>query len=356
MSESRARLAACYRLFAWLLERGGDIDGIEAAVVREPVLDADVLGRPREHIGIRATRDIRPGEVLLRVPRELTLDVHLLIKHSATHLARRPALANFFPSREGAVLLSGIIESAYSDFWQPWRATLPATYLENPGLWWSMPGTFARTIRAVEAPITGYHALNISYEATGLGQYIREEHARFVQAYSDDPDPKHRAAVCGPRSFSWAMLTAATRGLRHLRDPSGQGLALVPILDLFNHDATENVAWNLTGVGDRVDAVKNNNVLKRTKPGVIKAVRKAGRADPFKLDPITHAYEIEYDEGGVEPGVPNTFIVGVAAVTATSASPAPQAKKDGDAAAPPAAVVNVNDEPPMPSGCGCLVS
>ena len=114
------------------------------------------------------------------VPRELTLDVHLLIKHSATHLARRPALANFFPSREGAVLLSGIIESAYSDFWQPWRATLPATYLENPGLWWSMPGTFARTIRAVEAPITGYHALNISYEATGLGQYIREEHARFV--------------------------------------------------------------------------------------------------------------------------------------------------------------------------------
>ena len=213
-----------------------------------------MLGRPREHIGIRATRDIRPGEVLLRVPRELTLDVHLLIKHSATHLARRPALANFFPSREGAVLLSGIIESAYSDFWQPWRATLPATYLENPGLWWSMPGTFARTIRAVEAPITGYHALNISYEATGLGQYIREEHARFVQAYSDDPDPKHRAAVCGPRSFSWAMLTAATRGLRHLRDPSGQGLALVPILDLFNHDATENVAWNLTGVGDRVDA------------------------------------------------------------------------------------------------------
>ena len=112
MSESRARLAACYRLFAWLLERGGDIDGIEAAVVREPVLDADVLGRPREHIGIRATRDIRPGEVLLRVPRELTLDVHLLIKHSATHLARRPALANFFPSREGAVLLTGVLRDS----------------------------------------------------------------------------------------------------------------------------------------------------------------------------------------------------------------------------------------------------
>ena len=123
--------------------------------------------------------------------------------------------------------------------------------------------------------------------------------------------------------------------------------------DTRTRGATLGGRW---AVGDRVDAVKNNNVLKRSTPGVIKAVRKAGRADPFKLDPITHAYEIEYDEGGVEPGVPNTFIVGVAAVTATSASPAPQAKKDGDAAAPPAAVVNVNDEPPMPSGCGCLIS
>ena len=59
------RLAACARLITWLTERGGAVNGIEPAVVREPVLDADVLGRPREHIGIRATRDIEVGEELV---------------------------------------------------------------------------------------------------------------------------------------------------------------------------------------------------------------------------------------------------------------------------------------------------
>ena len=81
-------------------------------------------------------------------------------------------------------------------------------------------------------------------QAAALGKYIREEHSRFVQAYADNDDLVHRAAVCGPTSFSWAALTAATRGLRHFAEPLG--LALVPMLDLFNHDATPTVHWNLT--------------------------------------------------------------------------------------------------------------
>ena len=64
-----------------------------------------------------------------------------------------------------------------------------------------------------------------------------------MQAYADNDDVVHRAAVCGPSSFSWAALTAATRGLRHFAEPLG--LALVPMLDLFNHDATPTVHWNL---------------------------------------------------------------------------------------------------------------
>ena len=113
-------------------------------------------------------------------------------------------------------------------------------------------------------------------------------------------------------------------------------------------------------MGDRVDAVKNNNVLKRTTPGVIKAVRRIGQAELIKLRANTHAYEIEYDDGAVEPGVPNTFIVGAAAVTVQPPaaapqkmdhSPAPPANKNGDAAAPAAAVVNDND---APSSCRCF--
>lgn len=81
-------------------------------------------------------------------------------------------------------------------------------------------------------------------QAAALGNYIREEQSRFVQAYADNDDLVHRAAACGPTSFSWAALTAATRGLRHYAEPLG--LALVPMLDLFNHDATPTVHWNLT--------------------------------------------------------------------------------------------------------------
>ena len=130
--------------------------------------------------------------------------------------------------------------------------------------------------------------------------------------------------------------------------------------DTRTRGATLGGRW---AVGDRVDAVKNNNVLKRSTPGVIKAVRRIERkveALTFKLSAITHAYEIEYDDGAVEPGVPNTFIVGAAAVTVQPPAAAPQkmdyapalpAHKNGDAAAPAAAVVNVNDEP---SSCRCF--
>ena len=130
--------------------------------------------------------------------------------------------------------------------------------------------------------------------------------------------------------------------------------------DTRTRGATLGGRW---AVGDRVDAVKNNNVLKRSTPGVIKAVRRIERkveALTFKLSAITHAYEIEYDDGAVEPGVPNTFIVGAAAVTVQPPaaapqkidhSPAPPANKNGDAAAPAAAVVNDND---APSSCRCF--
>ena len=237
-NDTASRLAACARLLAWLTEHGGVINGIAPAAVKEPVSGF-------EHIGIRATRDIKAGDELLRVPRSLTIDVTQLVANETTHLARRPQLAAHFPSREGAVLLSGLIEAAHDDFRRPYYETLPTSYLENPGLWWSMPGTFSRTIRAVEEHIISGRMLNVSGEAAALGKYIRDEHSRFVQAYSDDSDDRRRAAVCGPRSFSWAMLTAATRGLRHFVEP--QGLALVPVLDLFNHDATPHVEWNLTG-------------------------------------------------------------------------------------------------------------
>ena len=130
--------------------------------------------------------------------------------------------------------------------------------------------------------------------------------------------------------------------------------------DTRTRGATLGGRW---AVGDRVDAVKNNNVLKRSTRGVIRAVRRIEskvEALTFKLSAITHAYEIEYDDGAVEPGVPNTFIVGAAAVTVQPPaaapqkmdhSPAPPANKNGDAAAPAAAVVNDND---APSSCRCF--
>ena len=136
--------AACMRLVSWLTERGALVEGVEPAIVRDPI--------GHDHIGIKATKSIRPGDELLRIPRSLTLDVTFMIANGSTHLARRPQLAAHFPSREGALLLSGLLESSTDPFWRPYLETLPQEHLENPGLWYSMPGTFSRTIRAASTP------------------------------------------------------------------------------------------------------------------------------------------------------------------------------------------------------------
>ena len=140
------RIAACIRLVSWLTERGALVEGVEPAIVHDPI--------GHDHIGIKATRSIHPGDELLRIPRSLTLDVTFMIANGTTHLTRRPQLAAHFPSREGSLLLSGLLESSTDPFWRPYLETLPHEHLENPGLWYSMPGTFARAIRAASAPST----------------------------------------------------------------------------------------------------------------------------------------------------------------------------------------------------------
>ena len=144
MTDTAARLSSSAHLVAWLVERGAVINGIAAEAVRDPIGGF-------EHIGMHATRDISAGEELLRIPRALTLDVTSIIANGTTHLARRPSLAAHFPNREGALLTSALIESTTDAFWQPYLRTLPSSYLDNPGLWWGLPGTFARTIRAATA-------------------------------------------------------------------------------------------------------------------------------------------------------------------------------------------------------------
>ena len=54
---SDSRLAACMRLVSWLTERGALVEGVEPAIVRDPIGGHD-------HIGVKATKSIRPGDEL----------------------------------------------------------------------------------------------------------------------------------------------------------------------------------------------------------------------------------------------------------------------------------------------------
>ena len=88
------------------------------------------------------------------------------------------------------------------------------------------------------------------------------------------------------------------------------------------HPDTREVGATLGGpwaVGDRVNAVKNKNALRRQKPGAIKAVRVCKheleihaqgqnmtmRKNVEKFGNATHMYEIQFDNGDLEQDVPN---------------------------------------------------
>ena len=108
------------------------------------------------------------------------------------------------------------------------------------------------------------------------------------------------------------------------------------------HPDTREVGATLGGpwaVGDRVNAVKNKNALRRQKPGAIKAVRVCKheleihaqgqnmtmRKNVEKFGNATHMYEIQFDNGDLEQDVPNhdVFPCPVVAEVKTSAAPAP---------------------------------
>ena len=127
------------------------------------------------------------------------------------------------------------------------------------------------------------------------------------------------------------------------------------------HPDTREVGAKLGGawaVGDRVNAVKNKNALRRQKPGVIRAVRvfehelhfHAHTPDMHKADSgdATHLYEIQFDNGDVEQDVLNTDVSPCPVAEVKKAAPNEKAPA---AAAPAAKAARVEEEAPVSVAC-----
>ena len=133
------------------------------------------------------------------------------------------------------------------------------------------------------------------------------------------------------------------------------------------HPDTREVGATLGGpwaVGDRVNAVKNKNALRRQKPGAIKAVRVCKheleihaqgqnmtmRKNDEKFGNATHMYEIQFDNGDVEQDVLNTDVSPCPVAEVKKAAPGPNETAPA-AAAPAAKAAHVEEEPPISVAC-----
>ena len=200
------RKAAVKPFMSWITELGAVVDGVEVADYGD------------KGLGLKVTKDIKEGEVVIKIPKKAMMSVDTAKASSIGTLIEKDPLLQTMPNVVLAVHLL-IERNSPASIWEPYINTLPHTYT-----------TVLYYTQEQFEQLKGSPALE---DALKQYKFVARQYAYFYRLFANTLLKDYLTYD----EYRWAVSSVMTR--QNLV-PSGQGdtgvNTLIPMWDMANHD------------------------------------------------------------------------------------------------------------------------
>ncbi|KAL1308259.1 hypothetical protein HN51_050194 [Arachis hypogaea] len=186
--------------------------------------------------GLAAVRDLRMGELILRVPKSALMTTHSVMQHTnlSQALNRHPSLSS---TQILNVCLLYEVGKGKASRWYPYLMHLPKSYDIL-----AMFGEFEKTALQVD------EAIWVTEKA------VLKTKSDWQQAHALMEDLKFKPRLLTFKAWVWASATISSRTLHIPWDSAG---CLCPVGDLFNYDAPGKEP---SDIGDLEDLLSSSSI------------------------------------------------------------------------------------------------